>query len=141
MSIEDYYISYSDVYYKTTRNTGIISIVTILFEITYFVVFQLYNKGQTLGKKIMKIRVVSNDGELFMNQMIYRSLLSNLILMHLLTFILMLFCPKNIFFVLSFSIEIIQYLIMFVSVIMISSKKSGCAIHDKLAHTKVIREG
>lgn len=140
IDVEEYYIDYSNVYYKLTRNTGIVSIITILLEVIYFVVFQLYNKGQTLGKKIMKIRVVAEDGDLFMNQMIYRSLLSNLILMHIITFILMLFSPKSVFFLLSFIVEMIQYLIMFISVIMISSKNGGYAIHDKLAHTKVIRE-
>ena len=140
IDVDQYYISYSDNYYKLTRNTGMVSLITILVEIIYFVVFQLYNKGQTLGKKIMKIRILSNDGDLFMNQMIYRSLISNFILMHIITFILMLFSPKEVFIILSFIVEIIQYIIMFISVIMISSKKGGYAIHDKLAHTKVIRE-
>jgi uncharacterized RDD family membrane protein YckC len=57
-----------------------LSLITILIEVLYFVVFQLYNGGQTFGKKITKIKVVSESNDLTMNQMIFRSLLSNYIL-------------------------------------------------------------
>ena len=87
----------------------------------------------------MKIKVISDDGELFVNQMIYRSLLSNFILMDLICFGLMLFSPKNIFFFGSVIVEFIQYIIVLISAIMIMRKNDGCAIHDKLAHTTVVR--
>ena len=139
ITFEDYFIRYGDVYYKITRDTGILSIITILLEVIYFVVFQLANGGQTIGKKIMKIKVVSNDGSLDMNQMIYRSLLSNFILVNILTFMFLLFTSKSIYFVVSLSLQGIQYLLMFVSMIMILNTNNGCALHDKLAHTKVIQ--
>ena len=136
---KDYFVSYEDVYYKLTRDTGVLSIITILLEIVYFVVFQLVNGGQTFGKKIMKIKVVSEDGSLDMNQMIYRSLLPNFILVNTLTFMFLLFTSKSVYFGVSLSLQGIQYLLMFISTIMILSKNNGCAIHDKLAHTKVIQ--
>lgn len=139
ISPDDYLASYEDIFYKLTRDTGILSIITILLEVIYFVVFQVANGGQTFGKKIMKIKVVSEDGNLDMNQMICRALLSNFILVNILTFIFLLFTSKNIYFVTSLLLQAVQYLIMFISVIMILSKSSGCAIHDKLAHTKVVQ--
>ena len=139
ITANEYINEYKDTYYKIQRNNGLVSIVTIFLNVLYFVVFQLYNKGQTIGKKLMKIRVVSDDGELFVNQMIYRSLLSNFILMDLICFGLMLFSPKNIFFFGSVIVEFIQYIIVFISVIMIMRKNDGRAIHDKLAHTTVVR--
>lgn len=139
ITANEYINEYKDTYYKIQRNNGLVSIVTIFLNVLYFVVFQLYNKGQTIGKKLMKIRVVSDDGELFANQMIYRSLLSNFILMDLICFCLMLFSPKNIFFFGSVIVEFIQYIIVFISVIMIMRKNDGRAIHDKLAHTTVVR--
>ena len=136
---EDYIVSYEDVFYKLTRDTGILTLITILLEIIYFVVYQLANGGQTIGKKIMKIKVVSEDGELDMNQMTYRSLLSNYILVNIITFMFLLFTSKKIYFVVAITLQGIQYLIILISVIMILSKNNGCALHDKLAHTKVIQ--
>ena len=74
--------------YNAARNNGILSIVSIILEILYFVVYQIYNNGQTIGKKIMKIKVVSNsDDELTMNQMIFRSLIANSILFEIIHFL------------------------------------------------------
>lgn len=139
ITTNEYINEYKDTYYKIQRNNGLVSIVTIFLNVLYFVVFQLYNKGQTIGKKLMKIKVISDDGELFVNQMIYRSLLSNFILMDLICFGLMLFSPKNIFFFGSVIVEFIQYIIVLISAIMIMRKNDGRAIHDKLAHTTVVR--
>lgn len=139
ISANEYFESYMTVYYKIMRDSGILSLITILLEVIYFVVFQLCNNGQTYGKKIMKIKVVSDEGDLNMNQMIFRSLLSNYILVNLITFMFMLFTSKRVYLISSMSMQSIQYLLMFISMIMIVSNKDGSAIHDKLAHTKVVK--
>ena len=139
ISAEDYIDSYEDVFYKLTRDTGILTLITILLEVIYFVVYQLANKGQTIGKKIMKIKVISEDGDLDMNQMIYRSLLSSFILVNIITFMALLFTSKDVYFVIALFVQGIQYLLIFISIIMIINKNNGCAIHDKLAHTMVIK--
>ena len=137
---DTYFIEYSDVYYKMSRDTGFTTLITILLEVLYFVVFQLYNGGQTIGKKIMKIRIISDDGDLSMNQMIFRSFIANFILVNLVCFVILLFSSKNTYFVSSVLITCIQYLLVFISFIMVGRKKDGRAIHDKLVHTTVIRE-
>ena len=114
ISPEDYLASYESVYYKLTRDTGVLSIITILLEVIYFVVYQLFNGGQTIGKKIMKIKVISENGDLDMNQMIYRSLLSNFILVNILTFMFLLFTSRNVYFVASLLLQGIQYIIILV---------------------------
>jgi len=139
ISTESYLLQYSDVFYKMARNNGLVSLVTILLYVLYFVVYQLYKGGQTIGKRIMKIRVVSIDGELTTNQMIFRAFLSNFLLMNLLVFVLMLFSSKDVYFYGALVFEMIQYLIVIVSVIMIFNRKDGCAVHDLLVHTKVVQ--
>ena len=128
------------VYYQLTRATGIDTIVSILFSVLYFVVYQVLAKGQTFGKKLMKIRVVSKEGDLSFNQMIFRSFLSNFILVNLLSFIFMLFASKRVYFYVSGCFLMIQYAIVLISAVMIMNRKNGEAIHDKIAHTMVIRE-
>ena len=140
ISIEEYTSQYVNLYYKTARASGITALITLLLNVSYFVVYQTRTNGQTIGKKLMKIRVVSNEGELFYNQMIFRSLISNSILLNLILFIFMLFSPKEIYFYASVIFGLIQYIIVFVSIFMILNKQDGCAIHDKIVHTKVLRE-
>ena len=134
-----YIDTYSSLYYKSKRESGLVSIITIFLEVAYFVVYQIYKKGQTIGKKLMKIKVVSDDGELSSNQMIYRSFIANFIIFSLLSFVFMLFGPKDIFFHVSIVFECIQFLILLISAIMIMKSENGKAIHDRLAHTTVIR--
>lgn len=138
--VDAYIDSYININYKTARYSGILSLVVIFLDVLYFVVYQIYNNGQTIGKKIMKIRVVSDDGELSTNQMIFRSFISNLILISLLKYIFMLFATKETYFYVSGVFELFQYLIMFISVIMIANRKDGKAVHDLLFHTSVVRE-
>lgn len=130
---------YSVLSYKIARNNGGLSLTMIVVNVLYFIVFQLYNKGQTIGKSLFKIRVISNDGELEMNQMLFRGLIANSILMELISFAIMLFCKNDVYFYCVGVIEIMQYLIMFVSMIMILNHKDGRALHDKVVNTSVIR--
>ena len=73
ISIEEYTNESISVSYEMARKQGILSLITIFLNILYFVVFQIKNDGQTIGKKLLKIKVSSNDGnQLTMNQMIFR---------------------------------------------------------------------
>lgn len=138
ITVDEYVQRYSSVYYNLNRNTGIMTFITIILGILYYVVFQLYNKGQTIGKKILKIKVISEDGDLSMNQMIFRSMISNVILLNIINFALMTFTTKNIYIGVSVIIAIIQYLIMFISIILATTKE-GRTIHDRIAHTRVVK--
>ena len=135
---DEYLQRYSSVYYNLSRNTGIVTFITIIVYILYYVFFQLYNKGQTIGKKLMKIKVISIDGELSMNQMIFRSLIVNILLLNIINFALITFAPKDIYTGVSATLSMIQYLIMFISIILATTKE-GRTIHDRIAHTRVVK--
>lgn len=137
ISVNEYFERSSTVYYNMSRSTGIITFATIILSIVYYVVFQLYNKGQTIGKKIMKIKVISDTGDLSMNQLIFRSFIANMILIHIINFALIIFIPKNLYMGVFAPISMIQYIIMFISIVM-ATKKEGRTIHDRIAHTRVV---
>ena len=122
ISVDEYVTRYSTIYYNLSRNTGVMTFITIIIDVLYFVVFQLYNKGQTLGKVLMKIKVVSTEGDLSMNQMIFRALIAYMILSNIINFALITFASKSIYTGVSICISMIQYIVMFISVIMATTK-------------------
>ena len=128
-----------DFSYRLARKNGLVSLVTIVINILYFVVFQLYNKGQTIGKQLMKIRVKSDVGELTMNQMIFRSFIANSILLDLITFMFMLSNSRSVYFYGLTVFSTIQYIITLMSIFMVLIRKDGRAIHDLLARTQVVK--
>ena len=135
----DFVTQMSDLYYKSARNSGLVSLISIGVYLLYFVVYQMKKNGQTIGKKFMKIKVVSDTGELTMNQLLFRAFIADFILVEIIAFILMLFASKNSYVYSVFLVNGIQYLIVIVSVFMIMNKNDGRAIHDKIANTTVIR--
>ena len=135
----DFVAQMSDLYYKSARNSGLVSLISIGVYLLYFVVYQMKKNGQTIGKKFMKIKVVSDTGELTMNQLLFRAFIADFILVEIIAFILMLFASKNSYVYSVFLVNGIQYLIVIVSVFMIMNKNDGRAIHDKIANTTVIR--
>ena len=54
----------TNVMYDLNKYSVSTSIINVVVMVLYFGLFQYYNKGQTIGKKLMKIKVVSNDGKI-----------------------------------------------------------------------------
>jgi len=126
---------------ELAKQSGITTIVTLFVEILYFVVFQIYNSGQTIGKKIMKIKVISNNGELTMNQMIVRSLLINSVLLNMISLVAVSFIndPMQYLYVFG-SFDSIQYLFVIVTTLMIMFRKDHVSLHDMITNTRVIKD-
>lgn len=129
----------TNITYNQARVNGIMSLITIIVEVLYFVIYQLYNGGQTLGKKMMKIKVVSKTGELTTNQMLFRALIINSILLELISFGFMLFSSKEVYFFGVGFFDAIQSIIIIVSVLMVMYSKSARGIHDLVTHTEVLK--
>lgn len=131
----------SDISYDLSRQTVVVSFVSITMYILYFIVFQFYNKGQTFGKKLMKIKIESNDGKaLTMNQLAVRSLIINSILANLILLAVIILGSKDVYFASSTTVSMIQYIIIFTTAMMILFRKDKRGLHDVITNTKVINE-
>lgn len=141
IGLKTYYVQTADLNYEITRAQGATSLISLLITILYFIVFQFYNKGQTIGKKLMKIKVVNNNGDkLSINNIVLRTLIINSIIFEMLTLLFAFIGNKDVFLYASIIIESIQYIIVIATIIMASVRKDGRGIHDFLGNTRVVQE-
>jgi len=128
-----------DIVYDIDYNNVIPMIIEVSVLILYFIVFQFYNKGQTLGKKLLRIRVISeDDGEVSMNQYILRSFIIPSVISKMLIIALVLFVGRRYYYYADFTVQGIQTVLMIVSIFMVMYSQSGRGLHDRVAKTKVI---
>lgn len=137
----DEYVSENiSISYELAKKQGSLSLITIFLNILYFVVFQIKNNGQTLGKQLLRIKVKSTNGEeLSMNQMIFRSMIINSILIDMVSFAILLFTNQLTYFYSVVILGMIQFIIIAASGIMVMFGKNRRGIHDLVAHTDVVR--
>ena len=139
VSMKEYVNQMVDLGYDISRQTVIVSIVTIVISLLYYVVYPCYNNGQTFGKKLMKIKIKkTNDTELSMNDLLIRSMINNSILVNIINVILVLFLSKNLYLSTSSLVSFIQYLVLIISLIMIAFTKNAQGLHDKVCKTEVV---
>lgn len=126
--------------YQLSQKQGVVSLVTLFLAVSYFIVYQYYNDGQTIGKKLMKIKVVSStDKEITMNSFIFRSLIVNSILVDMVSFAIVIFGNETAYFYGVAICGIIKYTLLLICGFMVMWSKSGMGLHDRIAHTTVVK--
>lgn len=138
ITTEEYTSQIIDLEYDLQKENLPINGLSCALFIGYFVIFGYLNKGQTLGKKIFKIKVVNKEHERvgFWNILI-RSLFIYGILSNLFSIICVLFFDVNVFNYGYKIIGTIESVFLFVSFFMIMNKKDGRGLHDLIGGTYV----
>lgn len=142
---EEFNELYNINYYEVSKYSIAYNVVIVLSIILYFVVFQKFNNGQTLGKKFLKIKVVENNTEenasllkYFLRSLpiyfIYIGGILPLIINSILVFVL----NENNYMFISTIISYGFLILSIVTLVMLNVRKDERGIHDLLANTKVI---
>ena len=132
-------------YYNVSRFSVPYNIVIVVILILYFVVFQKFNNGQTMGKQIMKIKVVNNSDnkDVSLIKYLLRSLpiyyiSIGAIIPLLLNSLALLFVKGKIFYIVSACINYAFVILGVVTLTIMLSRKDKRGLHDLIAGTKVI---
>ena len=131
--------------YQYDRYTIPASVVNLVMVVLYFVVFQYYNKGRTLGKKLFKIKVIGKNKDLSINMLWIRALVnSSLAALFLLIVLTLVFLNINdymTYYMIKMGISLVDTAIVITSAFMILYRKDKRGIQDLLASTEVVKEG
>lgn len=107
--------------------------------ILYFGVLPLVMNGQTLGKKIMKLRVVSNnEKKLNFWKYLIRIVILNNIWLSLINIGAVYVVSGVKFYYVTYVISMLSSLIYMLNLIMVMFRKDNRGLHDMIAGTKVI---
>lgn len=138
---DKYNIEIKEYNYILTKEGLISSIITISSLIIYFGILPYFLKGQTLGKKALHIKIVSNtDKQLNIGQYLLRMVILNNIIFRIVNVSGVYFLNKNSFYIYSSVISYIESLIETIIIFMVILRKDNRGLHDMISGTKVIEE-
>lgn len=135
-----------DYVYKITKYSISTNIACILVIFAYFGLFQKYNNGQTLGKKIMKIKVVGDNqetvsiGKYFLRILPMYYIFIGSVLPLAISSLIVNFVGATNFSLINSIIIYIFFGIGITSFVMMNIRKDKKGLHDLISGTKVIFE-
>lgn len=139
MTKEEYTKELEDVNYYMTKDSNSVTIINCSIALLYYVILCYYCKGITLGKYLMKIRIVSaSNKKLNLGNYLIRALFINLILANLLSIIMVLVLPKETFIAIYSKVSSVLTIFLLVTILVSTYREDGRGLHDLLAGTNVI---
>ena len=138
ITMEEYMNSSPRIYYDLQQSSVVISIVTVVLSIAYYIVFQYMTNGQTIGKKLLGLKVVENNRDPSLKAIILRTIIIQGIISGTLNIVLLYILNQNSYFYVTEIISLLEMAFIFVSALFILYRKDKLGLHDIIAHTEVI---
>lgn len=140
INITEYQNDIKPLVYDMQKSSVTINTVSVLLSIAYFIVFQYLNRGQTIGKKLMRIKITENNKEPSLKAMVIRTIIINSILTGILNIVLVYLLNKNTYYTGYQIVSYIELAFAFISALFIIYRKDKLGLHDIIAKTEVIEE-
>lgn len=140
ITMQEYVNQLVDINYDIAKQTGIITLVSIAISLLYYVLYVYKNDGQSIGKKMMKIKIQkkNKDKELTMNDLLFRTMILQGTLVSIIGFCTILFLDKDTYLATNSLLNLIQYSILIISFFLIAFTKERQGLHDMVAKTEVV---
>ena len=136
---EEYSKEFDDINYFMTRSNIEITIINCGVALVYYVILCYYCNGITLGKYLLKLRIVSaNDKDLNLGNYLIRGLLVNLILSNIISVFMVTVFSKEIFISVYPKINNVLTLFLLASILFMMYREDGRGLHDLISGTMII---
>ncbi len=120
---------------KENLNTNIIELMLVF---GYFVVVPFCFNGQTIGKKVFKIKIKAKNGDLTINSLLIRTLMIDGLSSLLVCISTIYLVDSMPYFIIKTGIRLIELVILVVSVVKIKNTEEKQGLHDRIAKTEVV---
>ncbi len=131
----------NEISYNLAKKGVNINIITIVVSIIYFVGFQFINKGQTLGKKICKIKMIDvKEDKLKIQQVLLNSAIINSLITSTISILLILYVKQDAYFKYNEILQLVETGILLSSLAFMVMRNDGKGLHDLIANTNVVSE-
>ena len=139
ISLDEYNQAFEPIAYEIYRYNTYYVIIDLVCTLLYFGVLQFFCKGQTIGKKLFQIRVVSNDERplTLVNFILRTVVLSNMIISVALQCIVH-FMDVDHYYMVYENVNLVGSIILYIILFMIVVRADGRGLHDFVANTKVV---
>lgn len=141
ITIEEYTDEVISLNYELQQKNLVMNGITLAIYVGYFAIFAYLNNGQTIGKKMAKIRVVKNDGE---KASIWNMLVRNIFIYEMISLLYSVIgvniMKPDIFTYGYMSLVYLEAIFVVITFFMVLYRKDGRGLHDIIAKTKVIEE-
>ena len=137
--LDEYNQAFEPIAYEIYRYNTYYVIIDLVCTLLYFGVLQFFCKGQTIGKKLFQIRVVSNDERplTLVNFILRTVVLSNMIISVALQCIVH-FMDVDHYYMVYENVNLVGSIILYIILFMIVVRADGRGLHDFVANTKVV---
>ena len=140
ISFMTYLEDYGAIAQDIDKNSAIYNVVNAFVIIGFFIVVPYFNDGKTVGKTIMKIKVVRDDGELLsMNNLVIRNFITTSLAYMMLSLSLLYITPSMFYFIATIIFGFLQILLVILSAFMVIYRRDKRGFHDVIAKTSVIK--
>lgn len=130
-----------DLQYQYNKESILVDTVSVIITIGYFIIFQFFNKGQTIGKKLLKIKVIGkNNKKVNLWQFVLRSIIIYQILINSINLILLITVSKELYLNLYSILSAVQSIFIVITVLFILYRKDKRGLHDIMSGTSVVVE-
>ena len=142
ITTNEYLDEYMDIMYDYQKETILTSGISLALTVAYFVVFQYMNKGQTIGKKLLKIQVVDKKTKkpISILKGLLRSFIITSTLSGIVSLITLYLLKQNTYYIIYGTLLGIETLFILITTILVLYKNDGRGLHDLMANTSVIKE-
>ena len=136
----EYFNQYGILAHSLDKEMFLPSLLNFVLLIGAFVIIPYYNKGQTIGKKLLKIKLVKEEGNLSINDLIIRNVIINGFGYTLVGLTIMFLVNDNVYFITISILTFIQFLLVFISAFMVLYRHDKKGLQDIICKTSVIEE-
>ena len=135
---KQYFDGYKKLLPELDKSNMAINVCNLVFILGYFIIIPVVNNGQTLGKKILKIKIEKIDGNLTISDMVIRNFITTSLLQLMISSTLVYIVNNDIYYNLSIFVSLLQILLVIITSFMIIYRKDEKGVQDLITGTQVI---